>query len=85
MNIADTLLKGLGIEPEQLKGQMAEIAKEYTGFKSGFQAWMNHYNSRLDKIEAKQDEIIAILKSLPLPKQPARLLNGTDHHDHGTD
>lgn len=76
MNLADGLLKSLGVNPDDLKLRMEEIAREYAGFKSGFRAATTHFEERLNGIERIQLEILRRLDALQIvddkPESPKR-------------
>lgn len=61
MNIFE-LLKS--INPGDIQQAMQQYGAEYAAFKQGFRAATDHFSARLNTIEAKQDEILTILRDL---------------------
>lgn len=88
MSIAENMLlgmvKSLGISPDDVKQVAGMVARlnvmvaEIDGFKSGTVEMVRHFNSRLDRIEAKLDRI-AGTNSLPALDSP--MPNGKGLHN----
>lgn len=85
MSLADNIIRALGIEPEQLKVALqnvirdaAMVKKEVTGASAGLRQSMQHFDARIDRLEANQRDIMRHL-GIPLdvpPDEPLRIDHG---------
>ena len=88
MNIAETLIKSLGINPADVQQAIGHYGAEYRAFKEGFQAATRHFNARLEIIEKQNDEILRRLGGpiqVPVSRDPVlphSSINGPSHDNH---
>jgi len=82
MNLAETFLRGLGIDPAELTllitslvADASTIKSEVLGAKGGFGAAMQHFSDRLDAQDRKLDAILTTLAATGR----VQLRNGKDH------
>lgn len=70
MNITETLIRSLGLDPAIIQGMIATFQAEWIGLKSAFNVGMLNFHQRLDavekgleRVENNQREILSLLKS----------------------
>lgn len=65
------LLKSLGFDPDEIMGQLNEFRTAVPMFARGLSDKVNAIEARLERIEAKQDEIIRLLHPPVMIAAPA--------------
>jgi hypothetical protein len=86
MNIAETLIKSMGLDPAQVQAGIAQFVNEARGLKVAFNSTMANFHARLEQVERQQSETLAILRELKsihddrnAAISPAAYMNGKDH------
>jgi hypothetical protein len=79
------LVKSLGLDPEQLKGQIAQIASDFVAIKENLVGAREaippavlEMRQRFDTIEARLDQLVDLFIGPPTPPAEPQHLNGAE-------